>query len=247
MKNQENEIEKIDKYLSGDMSTSERAAFEQQMNQDDALREEVALHHDIKAGIGEYEDAKLKMKLQEKEIILRQKEKNGSQQKSRRIFLWTALAAGLSLTVVAFIWLFFIDSPQTLFAEYYQPYPNVVLPIDRSQPSSRIEKNPYQLYELGQYTEAIPLFEKQLEQEADPVVRFYLGLSYLETQQVSEAIKQLKTAAEANHNLSTAAHWYLGLGYLQAGEKEEAATIFSQLATSENDFQEKAQEILEEF
>jgi hypothetical protein len=39
----------------------------------------------------------------------------------------------------------------------------------------------------------------------------------------------------------------LGLGYLQAGEKEEAATIFSQLATSENDFQEKAQEILEEF
>lgn len=245
MKDQSNELEKIDKFLSGEMNAEEKTSFEEQIEKDEALREEVALHQDVRLGIGKHQEADLKNKLQQKEAELRQKDDTGKTGKSGKIFWWTAMAAGISLLLVAFFWLFSEDSTQALYAEYYRPYPNVVAPIDRAQPST-INENPYQLYEAGQYAEAIPLFEEQLEQEAVPVVHFYLGLSYLETQQVSMAIEQLKTAAKANHNLSTAARWYLGLGYLQAGEEEEASAIFSQLAGSENDFQEKAQEILEE-
>ena len=244
MKNQENEIEKIDKYLNGGMNADEMAAFEDQIQQDENLRDEVALHHDIKAGIGKYQESYLKKKLQEKEAeIVQNKAEN--KPKSRRLFFYTVLAAGLSFLIVAFFGLFSRDNNQALYAEYYQPYPNVISPIDRSE-TSAIEQDPFQLYESGEYEEAIRLFEQRLQQSPDPATRFYLGISYMETEKVARAIDQFALVAETNNYLSSPAHWYLGLSYLRQGEREKAKGIFEQLATSTNDFQEKAKRILEE-
>ena len=245
MKNQENVIEKIDRYLNGEMSASEKAAFEEQVHQDKELREEVAMQHDIKIGIGKFEEANLNVKLQEKETMLRQSNQKNSRGKSGKIFLWTALAAGFSLMLIAFIWLFITDSPQALYAEYYQPYPNVVSPIDRAQPSA-VEENPFQLYETGRYADAIALFEKEVKEAPSLPVHFYQGLSYLATRQTGLAIEQLEMVSETNHALASPAQWYLGLSYLRDGNQEKAKEVFHHLASGNSDYQEKARSVLEE-
>ncbi|MGV8963237.1 MAG: tetratricopeptide repeat protein [Candidatus Saccharimonadaceae bacterium] len=97
-------------------------------------------------------------------------------------------------------------------------------------------------YRLGRSSRAIPYYEKYQQNIEEPLRgdAYFLGLSYLETNKLSEAVKMFQYATGENDGLSQNAYLYLGQTYLKMNDKPKAQMAFA--AASRNNFDAKARE-----
>lgn len=243
--------EQTDRYLRREMGEEERWLFEQELEKDPLLKEELALDQDIRKGIEVFFSRELKASLQRAEEEIRNKKVTGYCH-SRRIFLWaSAMAASFLIIILAG---YFITSRkpdlQELYLSYYQPYPNIVAPIERSKEGEGETSRAFRLYEKGHYEEAIAVFEKALltkEEKERAALNFYFALSLLKTGEEEKAIgllNQLKT--EGGNRFTEPSFWYLGLAYLKKRDKNNALQVFEQIAHSSSAYRYKAMEIMDE-
>src|SRR6056297_1951036 len=116
--------ERIESYLSGEMADSEKSAFEREMAQDTALREEVAIQRELIQAVelGALEETLLEI---EKEM---QSPGEGQQRESHRY--WFAMAASFLALIALSVWM--LTKPNTnqkLFAEYVEYDPGLPVPM----------------------------------------------------------------------------------------------------------------------
>lgn len=245
--------EDLDRYLLDTMDTSEKRAFEQQLAADTALADAVALHQDTIAGIQLDSSQALKKHLQEVEASLAGEEQpplTTERKKTiqRPLITWLALAASL-LTVMLLGYLFLPDtSPEAMYVTYYQPYPNLINPAQRSaeiQEETVLERA-MRAYDSQQYIQALALFE-QGDAFSNPGYTFYYGVSYLGINQPEKAIPLLERVANEQDSLfCNPARWYLALAHLKANNTTAALPYLKQLASTEGDYVREAKELLEE-
>ena len=242
MSNQEaeNRRNQIDRYVNGEMNTEEITVFEQRMRENGALAEEVHLHRDVLTGMNQYFNLDLKRILQEEEAKLKKKPVN--------FYKWAGIAASIVLVIAISYLVFFTGQTdsQQLYAQYYQPYPNVVTPAQRSE-SSTINPALSQ-YEAGNYSEALTTIEEQISRgDQAPYLAFYGGIAALNTNEETKAIAFFeKVIDRKDKTFAGPAKWYLGLAYLKAGQTKKAIQIFEEIKTSGNDYSQRATEILED-
>lgn len=234
----ENRRNQIDRYVNGEMTTSEVNVFEQRMRENGALAEEVLLHRDVLVGMNQYFNLDLKKKLQEEEARLKKKPVN--------VFKWVGIAASIVLIIAAYF-VFFTGQtdPQQLYAQYYQPYPNIVAPAQRSDDNTANQG--LSLYEAGNYTEALKFFNQQIsEGKDDAYLLFYAGIASLNTNAEASAIEYFeKVVNRQDATFASPAQWYLGLTYLKLEQKRDAVQIFEEIKASENDYSQRASDVLE--
>ncbi|MEK6476868.1 tetratricopeptide repeat protein [Catalinimonas sp. 4WD22] len=239
-------IDLIDRYCRGSLSEAEKRDFEQKMNQNPGLKEEVEQHADLIKGMQHHFSSELKSRLKESD----QASKGSKGSKSyRRIFLNSlAVAATISLFFVLGYVLMDNASPEALYQTHYQAYPNIVNPVERSASAESSElNNAMRAYEQGDYQEAVTLFE-QAEEPLSTSYEFYLAISYLELANYQNAVELLKkveqSEVEAYHY---PALWYQGMAYLVQKDTENAKQILKQLSESgDNYYSTKASELLQE-
>lgn len=246
MTNNNINTDQIEKYLSGQMMEDEKRAFEKEISVNPALQEELALHREVLAGMEMYFEDELKQKL-----IAVEKEIKDDEQKSSSIRLSWVIGIAASLMLVALSFYFIINqapSSEEIFISYYEPYPNIISPAERSGEAPATTVTALDYYEQENYLAAIEAFEAQLEETlSQPSFRFYYALSYLSLDKAASAIPHLQELASAGgHNFVHQAQWYLGLAYLKTNQEEKASQIFHQLKNSETPYSNKAEIILEE-
>lgn len=204
---------------------------------------------DLKAAMRANLRDELKAELKEAEA--------GISPKSRVILMrkWLSVAAGIVLFILA--GLYFISNAQVdnkqLFADYFEPFDNLVLPVNRSKNDTTTLislREAYSNYEAKNYEKAAILFENikanfpvNLDNE------FYLALSYLATDNPEKAQLIFENLSRQNDfHFTQQADWYLGLTYLKMGENEKAKEVFSGIvnrkAVDEHPFGVEANEIL---
>lgn len=224
MSDRRGDMEWIDRYLSGLLAADERELFEQQIQTDNAFRQQVEIVAALRKGILQAGRKELleEIKAWDKEAPSR----------VQTIPLWRQ-AAVIRIAALLIIGLsIFLLWPKEgaepdLFAKYFEPYPNVIMPTVRgneNEDSTTIQKA-YRTYDQGDYTEAILLFEAVNPQ--DEGVLMYLGSSYLATGQAEKAIPILKKLEAESGLFADEARWYLVLAYLQSGNKEQANRLLS--------------------
>ena len=157
------------------------------------------------------------------------------------------IAASIALVMGATYFVLFSGQtdPQQLYAQYYKPYPNIVAPAQRSDSNT---PNPgLALYEAGNYTEALKVFNQQMAEGNDEAyMLFYAGVAALNTNEESDAIAYFeKVIHQQNETFANPAQWYLGLTHLKLGQNKEAVRIFEEIKASGNDYSQRASEILE--
>lgn len=247
MSNEAFDDELIDQYLDGRMNQKERRRFEEQMAQQPDLAEEVALHRDIREGIAMFEYHNLKEKLKQLDQHIISPPENHKSGNSRRLFTWIVVAASFAtLMLLGYLLLEQSESPQMLVSAYYQAYPNVMNPVDRS---SAIADNTLtealHAYEVGEYQQAITLFEQNKEQMSEGHY-FYLAMSYFEMDQTAQSIALLEQVIQKNDSLFYfPALWYQALAYLKTDQIPSAKDNLKTLAEEENSYQKEAVELLE--
>lgn len=231
-------------YLEGVLSESEAQAFAQDMR-DDAYAEEVAaeiIRHQARL--------ELKQKLQ---VIRAQSDKVRSQS----VYLYPVrLAAAIILLLIlpigVSLWL--EQNPswgESLFSHSFEPYIATSLGHSFGHDSTTLSqwRHAMHYYEQEQYEQAIPLFQKLLEQDQKSAYKyhFYLGLSYLAhtPEQSDEAVDALEEVIAAEEDLVDQGKWYLALAYWNQGKKESAIKLFKEIASTDGAFKQAAsQEII---
>jgi len=236
----EDQIDKIEKYLLGDLSSKEIEAFESEIEKNPSLKEKTERYRQLLRGLEIGFNRELKSTLQKEEII-----DIPAGAKLRRIYYSIGIAASIVL-VISMIFVLRDNSLNSteLFASYYQPYANIESPVSRSESN---KKNPYTYYENGDYLQAIPLFEKLIEDNpSKPAPVFYTGICNLEIDRPERSISYFEMIESyESSKYSRPALWYLGLSYLKLKEMQKAIDVFGQLSEGSDVYARNSIEILE--
>lgn len=153
-----------------------------------------------------------------------------------------------SIALIAGLTYFFIPdsstSPQELFAQNFEPYPNIVNPIVRGEESVDQKTKAYVAYQQKDYTTAEALFTELLTVQDQPHYLFYKANALLQLNKGREAIPLLQKRLKINDKLTEKTGWYLAMAYLQVGDSENAEKIL-QTVVSDGKFKvEEAKELL---
>ncbi len=97
-------------------------------------------------------------------------------------------------------------------------------------------------YRLGRSSRAIPYYERYQQRVAEPLRgdAYFLGLSYLEANKLTEAVKMFQYATGESDALAQNAHLFLGQAYLKMNDKPKAQMSFA--SASRTNFDAKARE-----
>ncbi len=244
-------IEKAHRYLSGEMSPAERQAFEADMEKNEELRQAVLREQQLLEALERSFDDQVKEDIGQ---VHRQLEAQGFFTKARRPSgRRVALRAGLAAAVVALcfgIWWLAVrpasSGPALAFREHFRPETTKVEEIIGEltsvgfTPEMNREdslREALALYRDGRYPQAANALEGFLN--ANPqndTARFYLALAEMSLSKFESAAGRLYALArQDNFTMADDAQWYLALAYLQTeGNWKEARRILRQLADKDN-------------
>lgn len=226
------QIELFDNYMNGNLSDDVALAFESKLKTDSELKKEFDLYRLIIAGIVEQGANGLKEKLKVREEFHRRSRTN--------IKMYYKIAAAiLLLLAAAFLilkWSYSPD-PQSLYLAYYEPYPNIVDPLDRTSNSEVFSA--YQLYELGKYNETIEKLSAIPGKIITPPSLFYLGQAYMATSEWEKALDCFQKIEDESSYYQTA-QWHIALIFLKLNDIEQVEKQLGIIIDQKGDYQKQA-------
>jgi tetratricopeptide (TPR) repeat protein len=110
------------------------------------------------------------------------------------------------------------------------------LNITRSEGTYLVEA--LRFYQQKDFPAAIDLFNEVIANDpTNAAVRFYIAISYIETNQVDKAIINLEEIINNGKNLYIEhAQWYLGLCLLKINQTDQAIELFRNMAYDTNNY-----------
>lgn len=252
--------EQIDRFLSGEMDKEEKTAFEQQMENDQELREEVELsRHIIHAFRYEGEQKAIDAIRSIPEDALEKLTASlGTKGKKKKhsLIIWMSVAAAAAVVCI----LLYIETrPQyttyDLYARYYATQPYETYPSRGGDELTIEEKKKIQqarkLYEQKEYAQALAIYNQLLTGKPDPKslpeeIHFYTAISRFETGDPDGAIEELtRLASSAQSDFQDEALWNLAFIYLKDNQRGKAKDCLQQLIEKDNDYTDKAKDIMD--
>ena len=164
---------------------------------------------------------------------------------SKRSFLksWS-ISVGVALVIVL-IGYFLLRSlsmtpGEKFFYNYYEPK------LSSDSEISTLDNNfssAFESYQNQDFNRAELLFEKLNFEEESDLSRMYLGLCQLAMERPEKAIPTLSVIS-SDSDLFIEANWYIALGYLKLNKLKDAEKHLKITGESQNQFSDKANEIL---
>jgi tetratricopeptide (TPR) repeat protein len=220
------ELERIEKYLSEAMSIRERIAF------DDEMASNVILRHkteEVRIILEEIETDSMVLAMEEfHEELTNTESLTLIPPIAQRRTIWWPWTIVASLALVLSLWVLLMrESPnERLFTAYYEPDPGLVTAMGNSV-QYEFERAMVD-YKMGQYQSAIDRWEKLLKEKySNDTLNYFLGSSYLALQQTDKAAFYFQSTLIFQGSIfSNDAWWYLGLTWLKKGELLRAKEAF---------------------
>jgi tetratricopeptide (TPR) repeat protein len=236
-----NKQELLEKYLAGNLSEEETVAFDELRKTDPDFNVDVSFHDDLSEVVLEDERKRLKSILTN-----RKPGKTKSNSRLRRMLL---IGLGL-LLILATIFIFQYEkrqkSPVSIFASYFEPYPNSYRPVSRNS-LNNAETQGFTAYENRNYELAAEKFDETLKENIDLSIIFYQGICYGAMGNLPDAIQNMERVKGRDFPYSTESYWYLGLYYLKQNETDRAVRHFKNFIALSKDTEKiaAAQDILQ--
>lgn len=238
----------VDRYVNGEMNKEEIMSFEEELQKNKGLQANVQLENDLNTVLAQKDILEFRQKMAE--VMMRQKEIKQPAKTfrltSRRIQL-AAASIIILILVSASLFLFLPrqSSNTKLFEKYYDS--DRPVHVTRSGDVDLVEA--LRNYQQKNYEEAILLFNDVLITDPNnSAIRFYTGISFIETEKFTDAISCFQEIIRNNHSLYVEpAEWHLGLSYLRNGDEDLAVAQFKKVAADDiSYYNSKATKILEQ-
>lgn len=267
------DIEQIERYLLGELTDEEEKTVEQRINTDPEFADEVSFMRDIinvskQEGRQHLRENLKKAEQKEAEKIEAEvnQETEAKKKQNKKIiinrrnwFYWATAAAavfiGLYVGVIA---------PSThgnkLYNEYFEPYPNEVIPSTRGEEVpenfAHFSQEEYNLvvramkhYQRGNYKEASELFERHVERNREnAALILYKGISQLKSGKEEQAEMNFSYLLNLkNVEFQKEAQWYKALTFLKTNDTEDAWEILRKISeTPGHPYRNKAKKVIGE-
>ncbi len=237
------QFELLEQYIEGDISSEDKKTIEGLIASDSEWQKEFKLRTAVNKAIGEKEIMQLRYKLgmiYDAEI----KSKTGT---IRHLFEKKWHLAAASITILVLIGSFLVKTmntsePEKLFDKYYTTENAVFTTRSNDNAENMDLKAGLQFFQKRNYKQAIPLLQSQT---GNLVAEYYLGISYIETEQFSQAEKAFDIIIERESNLFTEqAQWYKALCMLKLHEVTDARQLLTNIKNSTSIYNNVAEEIL---
>ena len=226
--------ELIQKYFEKSLSTEEATEFEKLLSDDREFADEVAFQKKIKKAITLEERATLKEKLKTFET------------KKISNYNWWYVAASILVLLGTSLWFMGQrDDYDTLYASYYETYPNVIAPVVRNDNETFTDKEKaFVYYEKHDYANALQIFKNIINSNPDEeYAHFYSAISLMELGEFENASKIL-SETKWSEKYDDDAIWYLALLELKNENLEVAKKLLQKTSKSGN-YQKESLELLE--
>ena len=225
----------IEAYLNNELAGDEQIAFENRIELEPDLLEEIVLHRQIREFVKENEIHNLKSQV--KNWILEEKE----DVKTKKITLFSRtnllrIAASLVL-ILGLAWLYFNSqsSGNQYFAELVQQNIGTIQ-------GSEDRSSWTQSFREEKYAKVISILNKKEIKTSEEI--YYLGLSYAAETNYSKAIAQFSTIILQDSVYAEKANWALALVYLKQNNRILAKPLLEKIAKSDSEFSKKAKDLL---
>lgn len=195
----------IQKYNRGELTPLEEAEFKRLLKTDT----------EFKALFKEFTDVNKVIESLEKDELKAQLKKLENKTKQNNLKKWLIAAS-----VIIFLGLgssyYFIekqDTSATLYATYFDVYPNVLAPVVRGEEELQPLSKAMLAYENGQYDKALELLETILVTNKNENIRFYKAMCLLNKSKTEDALLELNNLEETKFKQQVL--WYKALIYLK--------------------------------
>ncbi len=160
---------------------------------------------------------------------------------------WLA-AASVALVLGLGSWLFFNSGtmdPNQLYEANFEPYDNVVHPIERGNQIEDLRDRAFTAYENKEYPLALELFNQLNREQSDPYIEFYSAIIHMELGDHNQAVVSLESYMAQDGVLSDRVDWYLALSYLKLGALEKSRERLQKVIAKKSFKAEEATKILD--
>ena len=220
----------IQKYFAQQLSKEEEKAFKLAYENDEAFKKEVEFQKSIQKVATFEERIKLKSYLDTIKI-------NTYPTQKQKILV-------LILFVIVIILFLYISLSKTssnatsIYAEYYQTYPNTYYPVTRTPGDSLAMA--FTAYENEGYKLAAELFDDILKRGNESgEILFYTSLTYNELNLVQNAINLMEMVPDNIPIYGIEKYWYLGLYYLNQNQIDKSKENLIQYSKMSDDKKKK--------
>ena len=238
----------IDRYVAGKLSTDELSEFEQLLKSNADIEKEVNMRSELQAAIEASEIKSISNRLeslhatkQSEGKVVKLNTKASSPSWIKYVGL-AAIFAGLLFVATKFMNTTEV-SPAEHFASYYQSLPMELSGRGSSEETINALETKYR---GNDYAASIPLLTELLSQQENAKWSFYRGISYLETNNLNNAIADFKSVADSEDILwKQHGTWYLALSHLKNNNVDAAKNALQTLASNPDaDHHREAKELL---
>lgn len=212
-------FEAIEAYVLDRMSAEERAAFEQRMASDAALREEVELEQENIRAVELGGVTRILRSIAAEDAAIG----NGTAKGGWKLYMKYAAVAAIILS--ATIWLLRPSANERLFAEHFVADPG--LPVAMGATADPAFADAMVSYKEGKYAEARTKWSPLLQAEPmNDTLRYYIASAHMAEGDARAAEPMLEALANESASVFHAkAQWFLFLAHVRSGATAKAQAI----------------------
>jgi tetratricopeptide (TPR) repeat protein len=211
------DFELIENYLDGSLDASTRVVVESRLNHDVDFRINFEDVQVLREGIQ-------RAALRENMNVFHENLPEIQYSKLRTSPLYWAVAASISLLILAGIWWTkpLTSQQEKIFQSYYHTDPGLISTMS-SGGDYEFDRGMVD-FKVGDYSGAANRWDKLfIESPTSDTLNYFLGLSYLELEDLEKSKKLLSNVAETSGSyFNKDANWYLGLIMIKEGQYEAA-------------------------
>lgn len=227
-------------YFEHTLTAAQQAEFDRLLVEDRDFADEVTFRREVRLALAHRE------RPQAKALLQRHEQRRQQPERTTRLRLRIAAAATVAAVVGLAIWLSIRQEPaEALYAAYYQPYPNTVMPIVRGGHDESLQQEAFRAYDQADFAKADTLFEQLFRETNAHHALLYRGVCLLESGRYRAAISVLAQYPR-EEPLGTYATWYRALAHLKLNEREQAIPLLQQVANGADSLSVPVRELLDD-
>lgn len=231
----------IEAYLSGELSEPERTAFEARLATTPelatALADRRGLHEHLRAAAAEGELQESLNKLNDRFFPAQKKGAVVRQLGPARRRWLSGLVAAAAIALLLFAGgQFLMPGAGSTYEQFAEHQPLSLTERGGATNSEKAES----AFNQGEYGEAADLLKLYLQQQAnDQRAKLALGISLLETNRDTQAIRVFTEIAEGGSSVAPYGNWYLALAAVKRGETQTALEYLDRIPADDAYLNEK--------
>jgi len=243
----------IHKYISKQLPEEEHLAFEQEMQNDPDLLNDVLFEQQVMLAYKTKNDQLGQTEIPQhiREMVNCAESNYKKERKLKYAIYSLSTVAAIVLLVVVFSGIFRGNLNEQLFNHYYVAPVYEYIPSrggeDLSVEQQKFVEKGNEQYEINNYKEALSYYEKAILNteltQLPPELLFYYCIALIEEHQYQKAAIGLSHIATNEQLFNRDAQWYLALVYLRTNQTDEALQCLENIIADESEYAAAAEDI----